>query len=156
MQHGLQMLAQIGIWGIWRPGQHLGSFIVFLKLFLSSVWGVSGHSVLLRGHCYRVVLWLLGGVWIGGLCQVVFTWKPAPKVFQQNIRYEMISVIHIIIIIVSGFNVVADWCMYIHYSVPEHVCLRDIRSATPMIPRCLHPLFCSERPLAVEVTHCAF
>ena len=42
-----QMLDQIEIWGIWRPGQHLGPFIVFLELPLSSVCCVSGHTVLL-------------------------------------------------------------------------------------------------------------
>ena len=30
LQHVLQMLDQIGIWGIWRPCQHLGPFIGFL------------------------------------------------------------------------------------------------------------------------------
>ena len=37
---------------------------VFLELFLSSVCGVSGHVVLLRGHCHRVVLLWWGGVFI--------------------------------------------------------------------------------------------
>ena len=45
LQPVLQVLDQIGIWGIW-PGQHLGPFIVFLELFLSSVCRVSGHIVL--------------------------------------------------------------------------------------------------------------
>ena len=47
--HVLQMLDQIEIWQIWRPGQSLVPFIVFLERFQSSVCGVSGHIILLGG-----------------------------------------------------------------------------------------------------------
>ena len=40
----LQMLSQIGIWGIWRPGQHLGPLIVFLELFLIHM-NASSHGL---------------------------------------------------------------------------------------------------------------
>ena len=56
VQHILKMLDQIGIWGMWRPGRHLGPFIVFLELFLSSVCSVSGHIILLGGPLPWVVL----------------------------------------------------------------------------------------------------
>ena len=56
-------LINFGIWGIWRPGQHLEPFIVFLKQFLSRVCCVSGHTVLL-GH-QVVLMWWVGLVWLG-------------------------------------------------------------------------------------------
>lgn len=60
LQHVLQMLDRFGIWGIWRPGQHLGPFYC---VPLSSVCGVSGLIVLL-GH-QVVLMWWVGLVWLG-------------------------------------------------------------------------------------------
>ena len=51
VHHILQMLDRIGIWGIWRPSQHLGLFIVFLEWFLSSVCGVSCRGATAIGWC---------------------------------------------------------------------------------------------------------
>ena len=68
----------------------LGPFIVFLELFLSSICSVSGHIALWGSHCHQcccdeAVYLVHNSVWMGGACQVAFTWIPAPKVSQQSI-----------------------------------------------------------------------
>lgn len=46
----VKQLNQIGIWGIWGSNNQVGLFVVFLKPFMSSFCGVSGHIVLLKQH----------------------------------------------------------------------------------------------------------
>ena len=98
LQHVLQMLDLIGIWGIWRPGRHTGLFIMFLELLMSIVCRVSGHII----YCHRVVL-----LWWGGCSwfTTVFGWVVSIKWHShecQHLRFPSGSMLFTSP--VSGFN----------------------------------------------------
>ena len=124
--HVLQMLDQIEIWGIWRLGQQLGPFIVYIEVFLSGVCCVSGHIVLLGGHCHRVVLLWWGGVHSPQQCldwwcvssgiQVKSSTQVVPAEHRIMIRWSMLFTSP-----VSGFNVVADRCIWL-WSMNSYKC----------------------------------
>ena len=95
-------VALSGIWGIWRPGQHLGPFTVFLRLFLSRcLWCVREHcpaggplpssSVVVMSGCTwstTVFGWVICVKWHPHECQ-------HPR-FPSRTSHcdEMINVIH--------------------------------------------------------------
>lgn len=67
-------------WIIRRPGGHLKLFVAFLRLFLSSVCGVTAHIVLLGNQCQWGRCLIYKGVWADDLCQVGPTWMSSSRV----------------------------------------------------------------------------
>ena len=95
LQHILQMFYQIGIWGIWRPGQRLGPIIAVPEPPPSG-------SVVMRG-----VYLVNNSVWMDGSCQVALHECQHPN---QRFPAEHCMVIKRSMLFTSpviGFNVVA-------------------------------------------------
>lgn len=78
LQRTPQMIDLLGIWGIWRPDQHLELFVTFLWLFPCRFCGVWGR-ILVSGEEHCIGYSVHNVVWMGDVV-------PRPKLSLQSTK----------------------------------------------------------------------